>query len=133
MKGATIPPKQEEISIIISIHAPMKGATPNQYRTPSNLANFNPRSHEGSDGNKFIMKVSTSISIHAPMKGATKLKPCLCGSKANFNPRSHEGSDDIEAEQNGGATYFNPRSHEGSDLHLGTIRNLLMLFQSTLP
>ena len=78
-------------------------------------ANFNPRSHEGSD-------IKTSL-----MHNGTKY----------FNPRSHEGSDRMSnimfgnffrfqsalprgERLNGGALCyiipdFNPRSHEGSD------------------
>ena len=33
----------------ISIHAPVKGATPNSYASIALVTNFNPRSREGSD------------------------------------------------------------------------------------
>ena len=56
-------------------------------------ANFNPRSHEGSDafnfGHFFLMLY--------------------------FNPRSHEGSDEHIVIINLDHHDFNPRSHEGSD------------------
>ena len=55
--------------------------------------NFNPRSHEGSDGLFIVML----------MMGT------------NFNPRSHEGSDGIRSVRLHLTRYFNPRSHEGSD------------------
>ena len=48
-KGATLKKfKNPEISAI-SIHAPTKGATSKQCREHQKSANFNPRSHEGSD------------------------------------------------------------------------------------
>ena len=55
-------------------------------------ANFNPRSHEGSDQTLSSVRCSPQISIHAPTRGATvgiiDRKEILY-----FNPRSHEGSD----------------------------------------
>ena len=56
---------------IISIHAPVKGATgcgPSCRRTCSH---FNPRSREGSDQLQRQTAVEADISIHAPVKGAT--------------------------------------------------------------
>ena len=76
----------------ISIHAPAKGATSGSYRDGSIaifqstlprrerhlivvtyllLANFNPRSREGSDGVYKVVVFFFVISIHAPAKGAT--------------------------------------------------------------
>ena len=56
--------------------------------------NFNPRSHEGSDGH-----------------GTASLRR-----QHNFNPRSYEGSDDQRRPDQEHDGHFNPRSHEGSDL-----------------
>ena len=39
--------------------------------------NFNPRSHEGSDGAILYLRPTIQISIHAPTRGAT-IKPALC-------------------------------------------------------
>ena len=78
---------------VISIHAPVKGAT----LLP----------HEGEDMRR--------ISIHAPVKGATVTTCVGMMEKANFNPRSREGSDHRPAERACAQTYFNPRSREGSD------------------
>ena len=59
------------IVFIISIHAPVKGATA-------------PVSKD--DGRH-------SISIHAPVKGATYTDQIAKEDPYNFNPRSREGSD----------------------------------------
>ena len=59
----------------ISIHAPVKGATP--------YANTNGR--------------LTAISIHAPVKGATKINTLFGWHYKNFNPRTREGCDEIKA------------------------------------
>ena len=97
------------------------------------IANFNPRSHEGSDlCQRTRPTVAIRISIHAPTKGAT------CG-----GTYSRTTTISIHAPTKGATCcrhpyrhqckYFNPRSHEGSDFllflwHLGQ-----KPFQSTLP
>ena len=79
---------------IISIHAPVKGAT---YDIPG-------------------MTEYVNISIHAPVKGATRWPRSSPEAPRNFNPRSREGSDWLEAQLcDIGHLYFNPRSREGSD------------------
>ena len=75
------------------------------------LANFNPRSHEGSDSGYYHQGDRSCISIHAPTRGATLKDISIFINTLDFNPRSHEGSD--AAESAGAAT--------------------LQLFQSTLP
>ena len=55
----------------ISIHAPVKGATP--LRRPHDARGL--------------------ISIHAPVKGATRQRAELPKRYRDFNPRSREGSD----------------------------------------
>ena len=84
----------------ISIHAPVKGATPIilTYHTKSH--NFNPRSREGSD-------------LCTP--------PATC-TRTDFNPRSREGSDCVSAVHMCLPLYFNPRSREGSDQLLIRLR-----------
>ena len=70
-RGATYISKKVGYGIAISIHAPTRGATYRLARHLRYTGNFNPRSHEGSDGSSLSLTCST----------------------ANFNPRSHEGSD----------------------------------------
>ena len=98
-------------SLIISIHAPAKGATSLLRPFFISVADFNPRSREGSDSeHKWIPQ-----------------------HPQNFNPRSREGSDKGNSVCNSAFQDFNPRSREGSD---GTKVNtwmILYLFQSTLP
>ena len=56
-------------------------------------ANFNPRSHEGSDMRAPSVSIRPRISTHAPTRGATDLFGVSFHPIRNFNPRSHEGSD----------------------------------------
>ena len=74
---------------------------------------FNPRSHEGSDVQKLVDKLSDIT---------------------DFNPRSHEGSDVQKlVDKLSDITDFNPRSHEGSDYDKRERLNTDEVFQSTLP
>ena len=124
--------------LIISIHAPAKGATststtvycsfsfqstlPRRERRVERwrylllAAYFNPRSREGSDVDQLIyVDQILSISIHAPAKGATACIWRLTGGRLYFNPRSREGSDHLLPPCYQTAGDFNPRSREGSD------------------
>ena len=56
---------------VVSIHAPVKGATRAEARP------------DGAHG----------VSIHAPVKGATVRKPALLPLRGGFNPRAREGRD----------------------------------------
>ena len=56
---------------LISIHAPTRGATSKAVGCASTKSNFNPRSHERSDGEKAAVDLEYMISIHAPTRGAT--------------------------------------------------------------
>ena len=79
--------------LVISIHAPAKGATKYRLINQVCIKNFNPRSREGSDCRFRLCNRICTISIHAPAKGATsglRLKHCIM---CDFNPRSREGSD----------------------------------------
>ena len=71
-RGATKPRTKTEKRVNISIHAPTRGATYSNHASTNMSDDFNPRSHERSDGS-----ISSSflyirqISIHAPTRGAT--------------------------------------------------------------
>ena len=60
------------IAFLISIHAPVKGATGTSLFSSTGTEHFNPRTREGCDLNKrFCGAYDALISIHAPVKGAT--------------------------------------------------------------
>ncbi len=71
MKGVTFIVIVGLIYLIISIHTPMKGVTPES----------------------LFDKLTPDISIHTPMKGVTKNGELDLHDLLNFNPHSHEGSD----------------------------------------
>ena len=73
-----------------------RGERPTTERARQQLDNFNPRSHEGSDGEEREETVAwNKISIHAPTRGATKTRNGNYWKNNYFNPRSHEGSDRV--------------------------------------
>ena len=114
-RGATSCVGASMVSIGISIHAPARGAT-NRWA----------RHQRGG-----------RISIHAPARGATSSCPWLdecvfkfqsthprgvrpygsaTGSRGgNFNPRTREGCDRAAAVEEGQGRNFNPRTREGCD------------------
>ena len=55
----------------ISIHAPVKGATPLSAIRWADTQDFNPRTREGCDVGHYYDSIKRIISIHAPVKGAT--------------------------------------------------------------
>ena len=93
VKGATDAIRPQGLSATISIHAPVKGATRQSCGHRSDSLYFNPRSREGSD--------------------QLPVRFCLAG--GYFNPRSREGSDFRRSRIPLIPTHFNPRSREGSD------------------
>ena len=120
------------------------------------VANFNPRSREGSDAIDEGFADELMISIHAPAKGATLMPLFTKRGRLNFNPRSREGSDQAgvtkkfydylfqstlprrERQARGCSAplrqgYFNPRSREGSDGEYYVYSDSASVFQSTLP
>ena len=93
VKGATLAVVEAAGAITVSIHAPVKGATSCCFTSCG------------------VIKVS----IHAPVKGATPVYSCVQQLLDCFNPRSREGSDSPAARKASPKTCFNPRSREGSD------------------
>ena len=119
---------------VISIHAPTRGATYNGAKYFIHCADFNPRSHEGSD--KAIScknKRKCKISIHAPTRGATIVYIVNCDGYIDFNPRSHEGSD---SEDRINIYQVNISIHaptRGATPVSTPIPGIHCIFQSTLP
>ena len=111
VKGATLAAGDRIHRRGISIHAPVKGATQQSCLEPS-IQGIS--IHAPVKGATTVLPGQASrlgISIHAPVKGATRWS-CLClGFRCHFNPRSREGSDLVD------------------DL----VEALVQEFQSTLP
>ena len=64
--------------VLVSIHAPVKGATIIPHNFSGIGPGFNPRAREGRDADITETADDVQVSIHAPVKGATPcLLPCL--------------------------------------------------------
>ena len=122
--------------VLISIHAPTRGATyffpltcsalifqstlPREERhiichMTICLSDFNPRSHERSDVGIPSVGSDKKISIHAPTRGATQLLGQVISLRIKFQstlPREERRSTNCFAFLQ---RHFNPRSHERSD------------------
>ena len=80
------------------------------------MADFNPRSREGSDCTGGTSIATNGISIHAPARGATKHAMMYLAKKLIFQstlPRGERPTRIMTVLQR--SKHFNPRSREGSD------------------
>ena len=155
MRGATLSALSCIHLALISIHAPTRGATTLTVTVAMLSLNFNPRSHEGSDG-RMRADAQPSIGFQSTLprgerhiccrkerfrpyfnprshEGSDLVYTGCSPILANFNPRSHEGSDHLRRKCSLPPDHFNPRSHEGSDEFGDTERYNPFAFQSTLP
>jgi len=104
--------------VVVSIHAPARGATTRTQVHPKLDTSFNPRTREGCDGGLFGIKrlvlrfnprtregcdggyreyipAAVKVSIHAPARGATLRRHIELLGLRCFNPRTREGCDDM--------------------------------------
>ena len=135
-RDTTDPTKRAELQV--SIHAPARGATRQDFSAASLSRCFNPRAREGRDSRNPSITLQSDVSIHAPARGAT-LTPYNAHCKENvsihapargatrscraavpgsgcFNPRAREGRDHVGAAWLTHLTGFNPRAREGRDV-----------------
>ena len=80
---------------IVSIHAPTRGATQQVLGLSRAVRGFNPRTHTGCD---IVMSLVNHnyefVSIHAPTRGATEpVLRSITFVTRRFNPRTHTGCD----------------------------------------
>jgi len=79
--------------IMVSIHAPARGATLSQLQRKSKDGGFNPRARTGRDVWCAFIVYRYVVSIHAPARGATILIGRLGANVERFNPRARTGRD----------------------------------------
>ena len=102
-------------NILISIHAPARGATRSGSASGERLRNFNPRSREGSDDKEAKEFYNSAISIHAPARGATRCWLSVLHSHPISIHAPARGATERTSDRTQGERNFNPRSREGSD------------------
>ena len=150
MGGATGGAVGETRDVVVSIHAPVGGATENTITTQKKCS-FNPRARRGRDD---IMarqhQGRLRVSIHAPAGGATRTQEAALRKDLGFNPRARRGRDGLpfsstspqdmfQSTRPQGARLtnglssvspvgFNPRARRGRDQRRGAVRLWLCCF-----
>ena len=101
--------------VIISIHAPTRGAT--QFLWMHLLVHLFQSTllQEERPQDNMVMQIGKMISIHAPTRGATIIVYFFGVKLIDFNPRSYKRSDCICSAPVQNVYYFNPRSYKRSD------------------
>ena len=120
----------------VSIHAPVRGATPHRSRGGKDCIVSIHAPVRGATRLFGFFNRALYVSIHAPVRGATIRS--LCGSlsgKLSFNPRSRARSDfQFALYKCPNKFSFNPRSRARSDSWCRLLlNNIGAAFQSTLP
>ncbi len=142
--------------MIVSIHAPARGATAGVSRKISDKRCFNPRARAGRDvGDSYFPSIS-NVSIHAPARGATHplLRPAHRGivsihapargatpkpwnihvDNFRFNPRARAGRDARRQHDETGADRVSIHAPaRGATYGYLLVRYCRLLFQSTRP
>ena len=92
-KGATCCVSMSLSWRAVSIHAPTKGATLRHALDCAALAVSIHAPTKGATIDKFVYDIPHEVSIHAPTKGATPVRRPCASRPEGFNPRTHEGCD----------------------------------------
>ena len=78
MKGATLLAIKGRLLLRISIHAPVKGATPDLVEESVQVFSISIHAPvKGATSSRLNIGIEVRISIHAPVKGATFRYACL--------------------------------------------------------
>ncbi len=113
-EGSDLQHQRQRRQSLVSIHAPVKGATWSNSYFPL-MDCFNPRSREGSDDQRHAERSSKSRFNPRSREGSDTRGRLWMDIDTCFNPRSREGSDTVTKTITRTPTSFNPRSREGSD------------------
>ena len=70
-EGGDVERARAHLLVVVSIHAPVKGATRRRRTRRRPSPRFNPRPREGGDVSILLYSQRAIVSIHAPVKGAT--------------------------------------------------------------
>ena len=81
------------LAIIVSIHAPVRGATGRVWRSVINANCFNPRPRAGGDGDTVIAHHAWEAFQSTPPCGGRRGRTAKCFHQGSFNPRPRAGGD----------------------------------------
>ena len=108
-------PLRELIFVVVSIHAPARGATIPVHKTVSGCTGFNSRAREGRDRSGQLGSVRARVSIHAPARGATLVKT-HARTRDEFQFTRPRGARQLSIVADYPADGFNSRAREGRDI-----------------
>ena len=80
-------------SLVVSIHAPARGATSRKILTNYHICVSIHAPARGATFLPFASCANGRVSIHAPARGATIVHSMRAASMTRFNPRAREGRD----------------------------------------
>ena len=127
-------PAHVERRRVISIHAPMKGATGTTSTILPAITAF--QSTHPWRVRLFMLYLLVAKLIFQSTHPWRVRHGCfrrLRGRESYFNPRTHEGCDPGFDARHGRGFYFNPRTHEGCDVVKSAWLSIKWIFQSTHP
>ena len=102
---------------LISIHAPVKGATMIGLILQILLWYFNPRTREGCDGRWLYTALSAGRNFNPRTREGCDLTDLVRFTNyQDFNPRTREGCDSFCKTPLSKVLNFNPRTREGCDV-----------------
>ena len=120
-------------ALIVSIHAPTRGATRAGRTRCRARCCFNPRAHAGRDISPFRSRATAALFQSTRPRGARLSLLTTSSTLTSFNPRAHAGRDRRLAARSWPRCCFNPRAHAGRDAHNRRNKVMYLLFQSTRP
>ena len=120
---------------VISIHAPVKGATRCLYALARQASDFNPRTREGCDISASGRRSCSSYFNPRTREGCDLRRGPPAGrSSGNFNPRTREGCDNMSVDFYNLAQGISIHAPvKGATVALAVTTALPDLFQSTHP
>ena len=107
---------------MVSIHAPVQGATA-VIRCKTAAGNcFDPRPRAGGDAQRLEERHPRRVSIHAPVQGATPRPRGRRRTRCRFDPRPRAGGDTDPRPRSRPGRCFDPRPRAGGDPDAGLDR-----------
>ena len=122
----------DRLTIAISIHAPVKGATKRSARSQKRRKFQSTLPRKERRDLAQMVEVLVHISIHAPMKGATDTVSARIRG-FSFQSTLPRRERQVQRLRTPTLRHFNPRSREGSDPAISELEPCPVGFQSTLP
>ena len=119
--------------LLVSIHAPTRGATPSRRWEKGKDIGFNPRTHTGCDVRKLSSYSCVTMFQSTHPHGVRQLVSIRYSTKLKFQSTHPHGVRLATGTLTTNTSGFNPRTHTGCDKMLELFTKFHWLFQSTHP